>query len=138
MSQKKKVLVVLFAVMVLLASTVGLVGAFDVEPQAFTYLSTSGVTLEALGSGNLRLKGFTTASMNVSKIEVHLTLQRYNGSSWDNLGTYSNTEYNASRVDHSLVATVPTGYYYRLRGYHVVYNGITESTVSYTSATLAY
>ena len=105
----------------------------EVEPKAYTYLTEGLGRLSYIGDGSFYLYGRTSASQNVSEIEIEITLQRWNGSVWVNLTTYSNVNYNSNRVTEARILTVPTGHYYRLFGKHTVRHGITEVAFSYTS-----
>ena len=53
--------------------------------------------------------------------------------------TYKSWSYTANNVDHlnkGLTVIVPSGYYYRVRGYHAAKDGSKESTTTLTSGVL--
>lgn len=66
-------------------------------------------------------------------ITVSLKLQRLIGGEWKDYITRSYTEYDSAGTSAGYNVTVPTGYYYRVKGTHTAVKGsVTESTTSYT------
>ncbi len=108
----------------------------DVGIQSLTYLQDWGCNLISGSGGYITITGFTQAYQNVDYIMVRLYLQRWNGSSWVDLGSWPFEKYNASRVDGAKGLLVATGYYYRVRAIHSLTNsGITEPTTPANSCT---
>ena len=99
------------------------------------YLSGGTVSLGNNGGGSISIYGSTSAYHTCDMLYLNIYLDRStNGSSWTNYKTWNYSKENASSLTKSFNTTVPTGYYYRLRGYHAAKEGSTkESTSTSTS-----
>lgn len=105
---------------------------------SFTYLSSGSATASLVSSNSVNLKSNTYATQSVSKIGVDLTLQRWTGSAWVDVDTrtFSNTQSSFLSADSNF--TVSTGYYYRAKAHHYIYQGSTyEETTTYSTQVLA-
>lgn len=86
--------------------------------QRASHLSYGSTKLTELSSNSISVYGLTQCYHTCDNIYLGIYLERkVNGSystykSWD----YSTT--NATSLSKSLVVSVPTGYYYRIRAYH--------------------
>lgn len=105
-----------------------------VEPQAFQYLAYGSSALDF--SGNTALcYGCTEAKQVVDYVAVTITLQRWNGSRWENVASFPFSKSNAFSVEGYKGVTVTRRYYYRVKGFHkVTHNGVTETTYSYSDS----
>lgn len=86
-----------------------------------------------LSSYEVNVYGLTQCHVTCSKVYLDISLERkVNGS----YATYKSWEFTAKDVNHlskSIDVIVPSGYYYRVRGYHAATNGGTkESTTTLT------
>ena len=105
-----------------------------VEPQAFQYLAFGSSSLDFSGTTAL-CYGCTEAKQVVDYIAVTITLQRWNGSRWENVASWPFSKYNTFSVEGYKGISVARGYYYRVQGFHkVTHNGVTETTYSYTDS----
>lgn len=86
-----------------------------------------------LSSGEIGIYGLTQCHRSCSKVYLDIDLERKINGYYT---TYKSWEFTASDVTHlskSLNVLVPSGYYYRARGYHAATNGGTkESTTTLT------
>ena len=129
----KKKLTIVGVMVVLIIALVAVSSASElITPQAMTYLKAWSSSMDHWGNGDLYISGYTESYVAVSKIEILLTIQRWDGQIWQNYRTFSASQLNSQKVSLGHLVTVPKGYYYRIKGDHHVYNGITESAVSYT------
>ncbi len=99
------------------------------------YLAGGTVKLGINGGGSISIYGSTTAYSTCDMLYLNIYLERStNGTSWSSYDSWSYTKASASSLTKSFNTTVPTGYYYRLRGYHAAKEGSTkESTSTATS-----
>ena len=98
-----------------------------------TNLNLGSVKIQRTGSNEIGIYGLTQCHKKCSKVYLSLFLERkVNGS----YGTYKILEYTANNVtslSKSLKIAVPSGTYYRVRGYHAASNGgLKESTSTLT------
>ena len=98
-----------------------------------TNLNFGNVKIQKVNSGELAIYGVTQCHKKCSKLYLSLYLERkVNGSS----GTYKYWEFtgsNATSLSRTIDVIVPSGTYYRVRGYHAASNGgLKESTSTLT------
>lgn len=99
-----------------------------------TNLSLGTVKIQRVASNEIAIYGLTQCHKVCSKTYLYLYLERkVNGS----YGTYKYWEFtanNTSNLQRTLDVAVPSGTYYRVRGYHATSNGgLKESTSTLTS-----
>ena len=99
-----------------------------------TNLNFGNVKIQKVNSGELAIYGVTQCHKKCSKLYLSLYLERkVNGS----YGTYKYWEFtgnNATSLSRTIDVIVPSGTYYRVRGYHAASNGgLKESTSTLTS-----
>lgn len=99
-----------------------------------TNLSLGTVKIKRIASNEIVIYGLTQCHKVCSKVYMTLALERkVNGS----YGTYKIWEFtgsNASYLEREIDVAVPSGTYYRVRGYHAASNGgLKESTSTLTS-----
>lgn len=89
-----------------------------------------------LGSNKVHIYGLTQCHKVCDEVFLDLYLERkVNGS----YGTYKYWRFddtNVSNLDVGIDVIVPSGYYYRVRGYHAAKDGSKESTTTLTSGIL--
>jgi hypothetical protein len=98
----------------------------------------SGNNSIAASSGTITISANTTATLAVDSIGVTIYVQKWNGSSWDNVGSATttgsnNTNYYSTTINKSM----PAGYYYRARTIHwVIKNGTYEEGELFSNTVL--
>ena len=98
-----------------------------------TNLNFGNVKIQKVNSGELAIYGVTQCHKKCSKLYLSLYLERkVNGS----YGTYKYWEFtgsNATSLSRTIDVIVPSGTYYRVRGYHAASNGgLKDSTSTLT------
>lgn len=99
-----------------------------------TNLNLGNIKIRRVASNEIAIYGLTQCHKTCSKVYLSLYLERkVNGS----YGTYKYWNFTANNVTHlerTLDVAVPSGTYYRVRGYHAASNGgLKESTSTLTS-----
>lgn len=99
-------------------------------------LNLGSAKISKLASNKVNVYGLTQCHHECDEVYLDLYLERkVNGS----YGTYKYWRFdkkNASNLTVSLNVIVPSGYYYRVRGYHAAKDGSKESTTTLTSGIL--
>lgn len=100
-------------------------GIFDPNHK---YLLDGSNLISKYDSNTINLGGTTFATQIVETIGVNIHLQKWNGSSWENVGLGSNySASNQDRFEKTILRSAESGYYYRVRTIHwVSENGIYE------------
>ena len=98
-----------------------------------TNLNFGSVKIKKIASNEIAMYGLTQCHKKCSKVYLYLYLERkVNGS----YGTYKYWEFtgnNTTNLQRTLDVAVPSGTYYRVRGYHAASNGgLKESTSTLT------
>ena len=98
-----------------------------------TNLGYGTVKIQKVASNEIAIHGLTQCHKSCSKVNLSLYLERkVNGS----YGTYKYWEFtgnNTTNLQKTLDVAVPSGTYYRVRGYHAASNGgLKESTSTLT------
>jgi hypothetical protein len=98
----------------------------------------NGVSSITASAGKVTVQATTVASQTVDSIGVIFYVQKWNGSSWENVGAGSTTGKNNDSVYYnSFSKSVTAGYYYRARTVHwVIHNGAYEEGEVITSSIL--
>lgn len=98
-----------------------------------SYLSYGTAAIADYGGGSINFNGSTVCYRMSDYVTVSLTLQRLIDGYWRDYISRSYTEYDTAGTSAGYNVTVPTGYYYRVKGIHKAVKGsVTESTTSYT------
>lgn len=102
--------------------------------QRGAYLSGGGVKLVNKGGGVIGIYGDTTAYSKCDKLYLDIYLERStNGTNFNYYDSWSYTATNTASLAKEFTKSVPTGYWYRLRGYHAAKEGnVKESTSTVT------
>lgn len=99
-------------------------------------LNYGNVKVQRISSNEIGIHGLTQCHHACDTVYLSLYLERkVNGS----YGTYKYWEFTADNVtslSKELVVIVPSGTYYRVRGYHAAKDGSKESTSTLTSGIL--
>ena len=96
-------------------------------------LSYGNMKIQKLSSMKIAINGMTQCHRKCAKVYLYIYLERkVNGS----YGTYKYWKFDASNVSNltkEMTVIVPSGTYYRVRGYHAASNGgVKESTSTLT------
>ncbi len=96
-------------------------------------LNCGSMTIKKLSSTKIAINGITQCHRKCAKVYLYIYLERkVNGS----YGTYKYWKFDASNVSNltkEMTVIVPSGTYYRVRGYHAASNGgVKESTSTLT------
>ena len=96
-------------------------------------LSYGNMKIQKLSSTKIAINGMTQCHRKCAKVYLYIYLERkVNGS----YGTYKYWKFDASNVSNltkEMTVIVPSGTYYRVRGYHAASNGgVKESTSTLT------
>ena len=99
-----------------------------------SYLHFGNAKIQRVASNEIIISGLTQCHKKCSKVYLSLYLERkVNGS----YGTYKYWNFTANNTDDlakTIDVAVPSGTYYRVRGYHAASNaGVKESTSTLTS-----
>lgn len=92
-----------------------------------------GAKISVLSSNSINVYGHTFAYHDCDSIDLVIYVDKLVGNTWKLYKSFSFTENNVSIVSKSVTMTVPSGYKYRMRGYHRTYNdGRQESSSTVT------
>lgn len=96
-------------------------------------LNHGSAKITKLSSYEINIYGLTQCHHECDKVWLDLYLEQKNNGSYS---TYKYWQYDATNVtslSKSLNVVVPSGHYYRIRGYHAAKDGTKESTSTLTS-----
>lgn len=100
------------------------------------HLNLGTVKIQKLSSSKISIYGLTQCHHACDTVYLYLYLERkVNGS----YGTYKSWRFettNATSLSRTIEVIVPSGTYYRVRGYHAAKDGSKESTSTLTSGIL--
>lgn len=104
------------------------------SPLRGTNLNFGSMKIQKISSTEVAINGLTQCHRKCAKVYLYIYLERkVNG----NYGTYKSWRYevsNATNLSKGIRVAVPSGTYYRVRGYHAASNGgLKESTTTLTS-----
>ena len=102
-----------------------------------TNLSFGTVKIQKISSNEIAIYGLTQCHKTCSKAYLSLYLERKVNGSYGTYKYWNFTGTNTTNVQRGLNVAVPSGTYYRVRGYHAATNGgLKESTSTLTSGIL--
>ena len=93
-------------------------------------------SVKKMASNKVAVSVITQCHHVCDKVYLEIYLERKVKGTYS---TYKSWSYTANNVDHlnkGLTVIVPSGYYYRVRGYHAAKDGSKESTTTLTSGVL--
>lgn len=99
-------------------------------------LNFGNAQVKKLSSNEVNVYGLTQCHHECDKVYLELYLEQKNNGSYS---TYKYWEFTADNVTHlskSINVIVPSGHYYRVRGYHAAKDGAKESTTTLTDGVL--
>lgn len=92
--------------------------------------------VKKLASNKVLVSGITQCHHNCSKVYLSLYLERKVNGSYATYKSWDFTASNASNLSKDITVIVPSGYYYRVRGYHAAKDGSKESLTTLTKGVL--
>ena len=99
-----------------------------------SYLHLGNVKIQRVSSNEIAIYGLTQCHKKCSKVYLSLFLERKVNGSYGTYKIWEFTAKNASSLSKEIDVAVPSGTYYRVRGYHAASNdGLKESTSTLTS-----
>ena len=99
-----------------------------------TNLNLGNVKIQKVNSGELAIFGLTQCHKKCAKVYLSLYLERKVNGSYSTYKYWNFTANNATSLSRTIDVIVPSGTYYRVRGYHAASNGgLKESTSTLTS-----
>lgn len=106
-------------------------------PARSSYLNFGNVKIQKLSDHELTIYGLTQCHQQCSKVYLSLFLERKVDGSYSTYKYWEYTANNVTSIDKGINILVPSGTYYRVRGYHAASNsGVKESTSTLTSGIL--
>ena len=98
-----------------------------------TNLNFGNVKIQKVDSDELAIYGVTQCHKKCSKLYLSLYLERKVNGSYSTYKYWNFTANNATSLGKTIAVIVPSGTYYRVRGYHAASNdGLKESTTTLT------
>jgi len=86
-----------------------------------------------VGSGQVELYGYTQCNRSCDTVSVKLVLQKWTGSTWQSLSSYTFTNNYSSYVSGTKTVSVERGKYYRVWSYHYAEDGTLTDQCTATS-----
>ena len=93
-------------------------------------------SINKLASNKVAISGVTQCHHVCSTVYLTLTLERKVDGTYSAYKSWKFTSSNATNLTKSLTVLVPSGYYYRVRGYHAAKDGSKESVRTLTKGVL--
>ena len=98
-----------------------------------TNLNLGNVKIQKVNSGELAIFGLTQCHKKCAKVYLSLYLERKVNGSYSTYKYWNFTGSNVTSLSRTIDVIVPSGTYYRVRGYHAASNGgLKESTSTLT------
>lgn len=98
-----------------------------------SYLNLGNVKIQKISSNEIAIFGLTDCHKKCSKVYLSLFLERKVNGSYGTYKIWEFTANNASSLSKTIDVAVPSGTYYRVRGYHAAsQSGTKESTSTLT------
>ena len=99
-----------------------------------SYLNLGNVKIRKVSSNEIMISGLTQCHKKCSKVYLSLFLERKVNGSYGTYKIWEFTANNATSLSKTIDVAVPSGTYYRVRGYHAAsQSGTKESTSTLTS-----
>ena len=106
-------------------------------PARSTNLNFGTVKIQKVNSGELAIYGLTQCHKKCSKVYLSLFLERKVNGSYSTYKVWEFTGKNVTSLSRTIDVIVPSGTYYRVRGYHAASNdGLTESASTITQGVM--
>ena len=92
--------------------------------------------ISKVSSREVNVYGLTQCHHICTTVYLTLSLERKVNGTYETYKIWNFTANNVTNLTKSIKVTVPSGYYYRVRGYHAAKDGSKESTTTLTSGIL--
>ncbi|HJB29232.1 MAG TPA: hypothetical protein IAA06_10635 [Candidatus Blautia faecavium] len=99
-------------------------------------LNYGSAKISKLASNKINVYGYTQCHHKCDEVYLDLFLERKVNGSYGTYKSWEFTDTNVSNLTASIDVIVPSGYYYRIRGYHAAKDGSKESTTTLTDGIL--
>lgn len=99
-------------------------------------LSFGTTTIKKLASNKVIITGITQCHHTCNTVYLSVYLERKVNGTYSTYKSWDFTAANATNLTRDITVIVPSGYYYRVRGYHAAKDGSKESTTTLTSGIL--
>ena len=100
------------------------------------HLNFGTVKVQRMSSNEMAIYGLTQCHHVCDEVYLYLYLERKVNGSYGTYKSWKFTANNATSLSRGLNVAVPSGTYYRVRGYHAAKDGSKESTSTLTSGIL--
>ena len=98
-----------------------------------SYLNFGNATIKKISSNEIVISGLTQCHKKCSKVYLSIFLERKVNGSYGTYKIWEFTANNATKLSKEIDVAVPSGTYYRVRGYHAAsQSGTKESTSTLT------
>ena len=99
-----------------------------------SYLNFGNATIKKISSNEIVISGLTQCHIKCSKVYLSIFLERKVNGTYGTYKIWEFTANNATKLSKEIDVAVPSGTYYRVRGYHAAsQSGTKESTSTLTS-----
>lgn len=92
--------------------------------------------VKRLASNKVLVSGITQCHHNCDKVYLNLYLERKVNGTYSTYKSWTFTASNVSNLTKDITVIVPSGYYYRVSGYHAAKDGSKESLTTLTKGVL--
>lgn len=101
-----------------------------------TNLNYGSMKVQRISSNEIAIYGLTQCHHVCDEVYLYIYLEQKKNGSYGTYKYWKFTANNATSLSKGLNVAVPSGTYYRARGYHAAKDGIKESTSTLTSGVL--
>lgn len=95
-------------------------------------LNCGTVKISKLSSNEIAIYGLTQCHKECDELWLELYLEQKNNGSYSTYDIWEFYDTNETSLSASITAIVPSGHYYRVRGYHAAKDGTKEATTTIT------
>lgn len=99
-------------------------------------LNLGTTSIKKLASNKVIISGITQCHHSCDKVYLNLYLERKVDGTYSTYKSWTFTADNATNLIKDITVIVPSGYYYRVRGYHAAKDGSKESVKTLTKGIL--
>lgn len=100
------------------------------------HLNSGTVKVQRMSSNEIAIYGLTQCHHVCDEVYLYLYLERKVNGSYGTYRSWKFTDNNVTSLSRGLNVAVPSGTYYRVRGYHAAKDGAKESTSTLTQGIL--
>ncbi len=100
------------------------------------HLNSGTVKVQRISSNEIGIHGVTQCHHVCDEVYLYLYLEQKKDGSYETYKYWRFTDNNVTSLSRGLNVAVPSGTYYRVRGYHAAKDGSKESTSTLTSGIL--